>query len=42
MARRSSIASDLVRLAGRNPIFSVAISAIGVIARKKLRKFGVS
>jgi hypothetical protein len=35
IARRSSIALDLVRLDGRDPIFSVAISAIGVIARKK-------
>jgi len=37
MARRSSIRSDLVRLAGREPILSPAISAIGVIWRKKAR-----
>ena len=42
IARRSSIAVDLVRLDGRDPIFSVAISAIGVIARKKSLKAGVS
>ena len=33
---------ELVRLDGRDPIFSVAISAIGVIARKKSLKVGVS
>src|SRR5690606_29544640 len=42
IARRSSIALDLVRLDGREPILSVAISAIGVIARKKSRNAGVS
>ena len=42
MARRSSIRSDLVRLAGREPILSSAISAIGVIWRKKARKPSVS
>ena len=30
--------SDLVRLAGRLPILRPAISAIGVIWRKKVRK----
>ncbi len=30
--------SDLVREAGREPIFSVAISASGVICRKKVLK----
>ena len=42
MARRSSIRSDLVRLAGREPILRSAISAIGVIWRKKVRKPSVS
>src|SRR3989344_1166918 len=42
IARKSSNAVDLVRLDGRDPIFSVAISAIGVIARKKSLKVGVS
>ncbi len=34
MARRSSMAGEAVRLAGREPIFRSAISAIGVAARK--------
>ena len=34
MARRSSIRPDGVRDAGRLPIFNVAISRIGVAARK--------
>ena len=42
IARRSSIASDFLRLAGRLPILRLAISAIGVIWRKKVRKPSVS
>ena len=42
MARRSSMRSDLVRLAGREPILSSAISAIGVICRKKVLEPSVS
>jgi hypothetical protein len=38
MARKSSILACLVRLDGREPIFSVAISEIGVICRKKVVK----
>ena len=41
MARKSSIASDVVRDAGREPILSSAISVIGVAARKKALKPGV-
>ena len=42
IARRSSIASDFLRDAGREPILSPAISAIGVAWRKKLVKPSVS
>jgi hypothetical protein len=35
IARRSSIARDAVREAGRLPTFSLAISSVGVIERKK-------
>ena len=38
IARRSSMASLALRLAGREPILSVAISEIGVIWRKKVVK----
>ena len=41
MARRSSIRWPFLRLAGREPIFSVEISAIGVAWKKKSAKFGV-
>ena len=42
MARKSSMRSDLVRDAGRDPIFSSAISVSGVIWRKKVLKPAVS
>ena len=42
IARRSSIRSDRVRDAGRLPMFSSAISVIGVAARKKALKPPVS
>ena len=42
MARRSSMRSDFVRDAGREPIFSSAISVSGVIWRKKVLKPSVS
>src|SRR3569832_1196713 len=38
IARRSSMRSELVRDAGRDPIFSSAISMSGVIWRKKREK----
>jgi len=42
MARKFSIRSEVDRDAGREPIFSSAISVIGVAARKKVLKPGVS
>src|SRR5690606_34293035 len=42
IARRSSILPDVVRDAGREPIFRSLISEMGVIERKKARKCGSS